>query len=77
MLDFADLSPAPQPPLLLSHSYQFMLKSITDIQIVIFGLALLSVNFFFNVITVMPFINHCYFNRMEKGKNHLKWIAHR
>lgn len=59
-----------------TESYQFMLKVVTDMEIVIFGLTILSFNFAQNVVTVMPFINHCYFNKMEKGKNHFKWIAH-
>ena len=25
-------------------------------------------------VTVLPIINHLYFNKMEKGKNHLKWF---
>ena len=59
-----------------SESYQFLLKFVTDFEILILGVAMMSWNFLHNTITVMPFINHCYFNKMEKGKNHIKWISH-
>ncbi|GMH65488.1 hypothetical protein TrLO_g8842 [Triparma laevis f. longispina] len=58
------------------QKWVLIITDIVNMPIQILCLCIQVCGFMNASVTVLPFINHLYFNKMEKGKNHLKWFEH-
>ncbi|GMI00084.1 hypothetical protein TrVE_jg14312 [Triparma verrucosa] len=59
-----------------TNTWMLLSEFLFDLPIQLLALAIQVSGFINAAVSVLPFINHLYFNKMEKGKNHLKWFEH-